>query len=130
MKALRWFTIVLLVILVVSTWAPAPVYAKSSGSASTSISSLVSDLTKATVKLAKVRIRNQTGGALTARFSGPYSYSFSTSAKSWTSDAVIQPGKYVITITSSACGGSFTLRKNVKGGTVGLPTMVCSRKKK
>lgn len=127
MKALRWFTLIFLVVLLVATLTPVPAYAQPAGSASASVSSLLTDLTK--TKLAKVRMKNHTGGVLSVRFSGPYNYSFSTSAKNWTSAAVIQPGKYVITITSSACGGSYTLRRNVKGGTVGLPTMVCRHKK-
>ena len=128
MKALRWFTLIILVVLLVTTLTPVPAYAQPSGNASTSVSHFVTDLAKATAKLAKVRMRNQTGGVLYAKFSGPYGYSFSTSAKSWTSAAVIQPGKYVITLTSSACGGSYTVRKNVKGGTIGLPSMVCRHK--
>ena len=122
MKALRWFTIVLLIILVVSTWAPAPVYAKSSSS-----TSLAGDL--AGTPLAQLRVTNHTGGTLYVRFSGSRGYSFSTSSQGRTTfDRTILPGKYVITVTASACSGQLTYRKNVKGGTVSLPPMVCRHK--
>jgi len=122
MKALRWFTIVLLVILVVATWAPVPVYAKPSHS-----TNLAGEL--ATTPLAQLRVTNHTGGNLYIRFSGARGYSFSTSSQGRTTfNRTILPGKYVITVTSSACGGSLTYRKNVKGGTVSLPPIICKHK--
>jgi len=129
MKTLRLFTIVLLAVLLVSTWAPAPVYAKLSDPASTSTTSLIVDLAK--TKLAKLRVQNRTGGTLYVSLSGTRSYSFSTSNQGRTTfDPVIEPGKYTVTVRASACGGTLTYKKNVKGGTVSLPPIVCKTKNK
>lgn len=118
MKTLRLFILAFLAVVLVATLLPAPVHAAPSAGSSQTV-----DLAK--TKLAKVRLNNRTGGVLRVTFTGPYTYNFSTAERKWTSAAIIQPGKYTITITSSACGGSFTLKRNVKGGTVGLPPMVC-----
>ena len=124
MKALRLFTLILLAVLVLSALGPAPVYAKQDQAASGSTSTLTIDLAKS--KLAKLRVNNRTGGSLFIRLSGDYSYSFSTAKQGKTTfDAVIQPGKYTVTVTSSACSGELTLKRKVKGGTVSLPPMVC-----
>ena len=117
MKTLRLFTIILLAVLVLSSWAPAPVYAKGSNT-------LVVDLAK--IKLARLRVTNKTGGTLYVKFSGPFSYSFAaTSQGKTTFTSVIQPGKYTVTVTSSACNGQLTYRRKVKGGTVSLPPIAC-----
>ena len=129
MKNLRWFTIVLLVILVISCWAPAPVYAKPPRPASTSTSSLIVDLAK--TKLAKLRVTNRTGGTLYVSLSGPRSYGFAAPNQGKTTfDPVIQPGKYTVTIHASACSGSLSFKRTVKGGTVSLPPFVCKVKHK
>lgn len=121
MKTLRLFTIVLLAILVITTWSPA--YAKPM---STGVTSSI-DLAK--TKLARLRVTNKTGGTLYVSFSGTFSYSFSTSKQGKTTfDAVIQPGKYNITVRTSGCPGELHYKKNVKGGTVGLPPFICRRK--
>jgi hypothetical protein len=117
MKTLRLFTIIMLAVLVLSSWAPAPVYAKGSDT-------LVVDLAKA--KLARLRVNNRTGGTLYVRFSGAFSYSFAASNPGKTTfESTIQPGKYTVTVTSSACSGQLTYKKKVKGGTVSLPPIVC-----
>lgn len=126
MKTLRLFTIMMLIVLVLSMWTPAPVYAKQSVSASTSTASLVVDLAK--VKLARLRVNNRTGGTLYVRFSGERSYSFAASSQGKTTFAsIIQPGKYTITVTASACNGQLTFKRKVKGGTISLPAFVCKR---
>jgi hypothetical protein len=123
MKALRLFTVVLLAVLVISSWAPAPAYAKPSGDANPTV-----ELAK--TKLARLRVTNKTGGTLFVAFSGERSYSFSTSSQGKTTfDAVIQPGKYTVTVRTSGCPGTLTYKKNVKGGTVGLPPFICRGKK-
>ncbi len=125
MKTLRFLTIVLVTVLVLSTWGPA--YAKSSDDSVTTAISFSVD--PATVKLAKLRVTNKTGGTLYVSFSGTYSYSFSTSKQGKTTfDAVIQPGKYNITVRTSGCTGELHYKRNVKGGTVGLPPFVCKHK--
>lgn len=116
MKALRFFTIVLVAVFVMSVWAPAPAYAKSSTAA----------VAMAKTKLARLRVNNRTGGSLTVRFSGERSYTFSTATQGKTTfQPVIEPGKYTITVTSSRCKGTLTYRRNVKGGTVNLPGFIC-----
>ena len=129
MKTLRWFTIVVLAILVISCWAPAPVYAKPSHPASTNTASLIIDLAK--TKLARLRVTNRTGGTLYVSLSGTRSYSFAASNQGKTTfDSIIQPGKYTITVRASACSGSLKYRRNVKGGTISLPPFVCKAKGK
>jgi hypothetical protein len=129
MKTLRLFTIILLAALVISTWAPAPVYAKSFDTGAPDDTSLVTDLAK--TKLAKLRVTNKTGGTLYISFSGPQSYSFSTSKQGKTTfEPVIKPGKYTVSVHSSGCSGNLSYKRNVKGGTVNLPPFVCKTKKK
>lgn len=124
MKTLRLFTIVLLAILVISSLAPAPAYAKPFDTTNSTV-----DLAK--TKLAKLRVTNKTGGTLSISLSGDRSYSFSTSKQGKTTfEAVIQPGKYNITVRASACSGELHYKRTVKGGSVGLPPFVCKNKKK
>lgn len=124
MKALRLFTIITLAMLVLSALGPAPVYAKQANSASEDTISLTLDLAKN--KLARLRVNNRTGGTLYIRFSGDRSYSFSTSKQGKsTFESIIQPGKYTVTVTSSACSGELSYKRKVKGGTVSLPPFRC-----
>ncbi len=124
MKTLRLFTFVLLAVLVISMLGPAPAYASPSDTTSTDTTSLTIDLGK--TKLARLRVTNKTGGSLYISFSGDRSYSFSTSEQGKTTfEAVIQPGKYNITVRASACSGELHFKRNVKGGTVGLPPFNC-----
>ncbi len=119
MKTLRLFTLVLVAVLLFSTWAPA--YAKPANPSSTN------SVEPATAKLARLRVINKTGGTLAIRMtSTTASYSFSTAAQGKTTfAAIIKPGKYSITVTSSRCGGELHYKRNVKGGTVGLPAFIC-----
>ena len=120
MKTLRLFTIALLTVLVMSTWAPFPAYAQSSAA----------NVVNATVKLAKLRVSNKTGGTLYISFKGvnnPNNYWFAATKQGNTTftPATIKPGKYTITVTSSGCSGQLTYHRKVKGGTIILPTIVC-----
>jgi hypothetical protein len=127
MKTLRWFTIVLLAVLVLSTWAPAPVFAQPAGADSETSVTLTIDLAKA--KLAKLRVNNKTGGTLYIRLSGDRSYSFATSKPGKTTfESIIEPGKYTVTVTASTCNGQLTYKRKVKGGTMSLPAFVCRNK--
>lgn len=126
MKTLRWFTIVMLAVLVFSSWTPAPVYAEPAASDTETSITLTIDPAKS--KLARLRVNNRTGGTLFVRFSGDRSYSFSTAKQGKTTfDPIIEPGKYTLTVTSSACSGQLTFKRKVKGGTVGLPALSCRR---
>jgi len=124
MKTLRLFTIVLLAVLVLSTWAPAPAYAKQPDTASASTTSLIIDLAKA--KTAKLRVDNRTGGTLYISLSGPRNYNFSTSKQGKTMFQNIQVGKYTVTVRSSACSGTLSYKRNMKG-TMSLKPFVCRR---
>ena len=122
MKTLRILTILFIAVLVFSSWAPAPVYAK--GAATTSAAITLDELGK--IKLARLRVNNKTGGTLYVSFSGERSYSFATSQQGRsTFDTVIQPGKYTITVRASTCSGELHYKRKVKGGTVSLPAFVC-----
>ena len=126
MKALRLFTIVSLAVLVISAWAPAPAYAGQLGSSQAGNNLTVNP---AAVKLAKLRVNNRSGGTLYISFSGPRGYFFAaTNQGKTTFDSVIQPGKYTITVTASACSGKLTYKKTVKGGVVSLPPIICRHK--
>jgi hypothetical protein len=125
MKTLRLFTFVLLAVLVITMWGPAPVYASSSDAPATDTIQII-DLGK--TKLGRLRVTNKTGGTLFISLSGTRSYSFSTAQQGRTTfDAIIQPGKYSITVRSSACSGELHYKRNVKGGTIGLPPFVCKK---
>ncbi len=127
MKTLRLFTIVLLAVLVIATLVPAPAYAKPATAGSPDDTNLVIDLAK--TKLAKLRVNNKTGGTLYVSLAGTRSYSFSTSDQGKTTfEPVIQPGKYTVTVTTSACKGKLNFKRNVKGGTVNLPAFSCKHK--
>ena len=122
MKALRLFTMISLAILVLSVLGPAPVYAKQVD-ADTTVP-LTIDLAK--TKLARLRVNNKTGGTIYVNFSGDRSYSFATSKQGKTTfESIIQPGKYTITVTTSACSGQLNFKRKVKGGTVSLPGFRC-----
>jgi len=126
MKTLRLFTLMMLIVLVLSMWTPAPAYAKQLSNASADTPTLAVELAK--VKLARLRVNNKTGGTLYVRFSGERSYSFATASQGKTTFAsIIQSGKYIITVTSSACSGHLTFKRKIKGGTVSLPGFVCKR---
>ncbi len=112
MKTLRFFTIILLAVLVFTTVVPA--YAKPMNTSTTSAVDLAGK------KLGRLRVTNQTGGTLYVKFVGKRSYSFATSKQGKTTfDAVIEPGVYNVTVSTSACKGQLNFKRNVKGGTVG-----------
>lgn len=60
-------------------------------------------------------VDNKTGGTLYVTLNGPKTYAFNTSKSGKTTFEGIEPGKYTITVRSSACGGSLTYEKNIKG---------------
>ncbi len=126
MKTLRLFTIALLAVLVMSTWAPFPAYAQPSGAANSV--TLNVDLAT-TVKLAKLTANNHTGGNLYISLVGAQSYRFVASKQGKTVFKDIKPGKYTVTLTTSACQGKLTFKRNFKAnGNVGLPNVFCRKK--
>lgn len=64
---------------------------------------------------ASLTVDNRTGGTLYVTLSGPRTYSFSTSQQGKTTFDGIEPGKYTITVRSSACGGSVTISRKIDG---------------
>jgi hypothetical protein len=119
------FTIVLLTVLIMSAWGRAPAYAKQPDTASESTVSLTIDFAK--TKLAKLRVDNRTGGTLYVSLSGSRNYYFSTSKQGKTTFQNIQAGKYTVTVRASACSGSLTYKRNMKGGTTTLKPFVCKK---
>ena len=124
MKTLRLFTIAMLAVLVMSTWAPFPAYAQPSGA---SPDTVIIDL--AAAKLAKLTVDNRTGGTLYVSLSGQRSYNFSTSKKGKTTFDNIEPGKYTISVRTSACSDTLTYKQNIKG-TASLKPFACSKQAK
>ena len=124
MKTLRLLTIVTLAILVLSSWAPAPVHAESSVSAPAGSTRLTIDASKP--KVVKLVVNNRTGGTLFVRLSGPMNYSFATSSKGKTTFTNIKPGIYTITVSTSACSGTLTYKRKFNG-TVGLRPFICRK---
>ena len=122
MKTLRLFTIAMLVVLVMSTWAPFPAYAQPSAAEDTVTVEL------AAAKMAKLTVDNRTGGTLYVSLSGPRNYYFSTSKKGKTTFKDIEAGKYTITVRSSACSGTLSFKKTMKG-TVSLKPVICRKNK-
>jgi hypothetical protein len=122
MKTLRLLTILIVAVLVVSAWAPAPAYSVRSAKDSHGGASLIVNAAKA--KAVKLVVTNRTGGSLYVRLSGPKSYYFSTSKPGKATFLNIQPGRYVITVRASTCGGTLTYTRNMKG-TVSLKPFVC-----
>ena len=80
-------------------------------------------------KTASLTVNNQTGGTLYVSLSGPKAYSFAATSPGKTTFSNITPGKYTITIRTSACGGSLTYSKNLKGKE-NLKQFVCTGGKK
>ena len=124
MKTLRLLTILIIAMLVVSAWAPAPAYSIPSAKDSHSSASLIVDSAK--TKVVKLVVNNRTGGSLYVRLSGPRGYFFSTSKQGKTTFLNIQPGRYTITVSASACGGALTYHKNMKG-TIALKPFICRK---
>jgi hypothetical protein len=75
-------------------------------------------------KLGNLVVDNRTGGSLYVTLSGPRNYYFSTSKQGRTTFSGIEPGKYTITVRSSACSGILTYNKNMKG-TAALRPFIC-----
>jgi hypothetical protein len=126
MKTLRLLTVASLVVLVISTLAPAPAYAKPSAASLPGTTS--SGIDPAKTKSVKLIVDNRTGGTLYVKLSGSTSYSFATSKKGKTVFTNIKPGVYTVTMTTSACPGSLTYKRNMKG-TAALRPVVCKKKK-
>lgn len=76
-------------------------------------------------KVADLTVDNRTGGTLYISLKGPANYNFSTSKNGKTTFKDILPGKYEITVRSSACSGSLTYNRKLEGK-VSLKQFYCS----
>ena len=124
MKTLRSLTVLFIFVLILSSWAPAPAYAKPVSAPSAGSPSLNVDPAK--TKPVKLVVNNLTGGTLHVSLSGPAIYSFSTAHRGKTVFTNIKPGMYTITVTTSACPGRLTLKRKMKGTTM-LRGITCRR---
>lgn len=110
MKLTRFLSVCIIAALAVTIFLPTPVYAQPPSPGETF------DLViAANQKPAKLVVQNESGGTLYVNLSGPKSYNFSTSKAGRAEFGNIEPGKYTITIRSSACGGSVTLNRKIDG---------------
>lgn len=124
MKASRFFTTLFIVVLLVAVAAPSAVFAKPVASDGMTGASFTLDLKKD--KVGSLTVSNATGGTLYVSLSGPMTYAFAAPKQGKTTFNNIVPGRYTITVRTSACGGSLTYNKNIKGKT-SLKTVVCRR---
>ena len=69
----------------------------------------------ADAKTAQLVVENRTTGTLYVTLSGPKAYWFNTNKQGKTTFKDIEQGKYTITVTSTACTGSLTYEKAMKG---------------
>lgn len=111
MKITRFIRLLVMVVFAIASLVPTPVYAKPPVPNNNSINPSLA----ATPKTASLTVNNNTGGVLYVSLAGPKSYYFNTAKKGNTTFSNIEPGKYTITVTSSACAGSQTFTKELKG---------------
>ena len=64
---------------------------------------------------AQLVVENRTTGTLYVTVSGPKTYWFNTDKQGKTTFKDIEQGKYTITVTSTACIGSLTYERSMKG---------------
>lgn len=115
MKTLRMLALTIITVLVMSAWAPTYAYAMSDG---------VTQPAKS--QMARLTVNNRTGGTLYVKLSGSANYWFSATSQGKTVFNNIQPGKYTVTLSTSACSGSLKYKvKMNKGGNASLRPVVC-----
>jgi hypothetical protein len=119
MKKFRLLTMLVLIVLVITTLAPTIVYASPAGPQTTGTT-----VEFGKTKVGYLTVNNRTGGTLYVSLSGPRAYAFAATAQGKTTFGPIDPGKYVIKLRTSACGGALTYTKNIKGK-VTLKPVVC-----
>jgi hypothetical protein len=127
MKIVRFFTFLIVAILVFSAWTPVPVFAKpGTGAATIAADSVSANIDLAAAKLVKLTIINKTNGTLYVSLTGQRAYSFVLTNQG-KSRYDIEAGKYTFVVRSSACPGSYSKSVNFKGnGTIG--PIVCLKK--
>jgi hypothetical protein len=113
MKASRLITVLIAIALAFSSLAPSVAYAKSAKSAETGADFSI-EAAKGP-KVASLTVHNRTKGILYVRLSGPATYSFVAADQGKTTFNNITPGRYTIVLSTSACTGTLTYTKNLKG---------------
>jgi hypothetical protein len=123
MKASRFYLIMLIAVLAFSSLAASPVYPSAAGThASAGAKSSGAWVKKA--KIGSLVVNNRTGGSLYVKLSGEKTYFFVATSQGKTTFNNIVPGKYTITVTASACGGSLVYTKKISGK-ASLKPVVC-----
>jgi hypothetical protein len=118
MKTVRFFTFLVVAILVFSAWTPAPAYAKSeTTTVSMGADTVASNVVSSAAKQAKVTITNNTGGIIYITLTGTRSYYF-VASKEGKNVFMIDKGRYSVTLRTSACSGVIT-KKKFEGGNLG-----------
>jgi hypothetical protein len=120
MKNLRIITLVLVLAIAFSVWAPTPVLAKPADSGAASMAA------KPKVTVVDLSITNQTGGPLMVTMVGDAG-TFSFSAPVGKSTHKIAPGKYTVTLVSYVCHGSATKTRTFTSSKGNLGTWKCRK---
>ena len=120
MKILRLLIAVVIAVLIFSVWTPAPVYA------SAPTTDLGQTVVLAGAKTGSITVDNRTGGTMRVVMSGPKHYYFLAPKQGKTTFKNIEYGTYSITLSTTACNGSLTYTKKVKGN-VNMKPVVCVR---
>ncbi len=76
---------------------------------------------------ARIIVFNMTGGDITVRLQGEVNYYFHSNDGGFLAFNDIQPGKYTITITSSACSGAKVLKDRMIKKIFRTKEIVCRR---
>lgn len=119
MKTVRTINLALVLFLMLSFLAPSPAYAKSAAE----------NIQPAKVKLATLTVDNRTGGTLYIQMTGANYYNFSTSKAGKTTFTDIKPGKYTITLTTSACPGSVVLKNRQLKNRFNIKPVACNKRR-
>ena len=115
MKTLRLITMMIVAVLVLSAWTPAPVSAKGAASELTIAPNGASaSLDNISTKVVKLTIHNRTGGVLFVTLAGTKNYYFTIGGTY--SKFNIDPGRYTVTAITTACGGVHVKMRNMKQG--------------
>jgi hypothetical protein len=115
MKAARIVTILIVAVLALSVWPPAPVLARSADAPQAIVLNAPSQAVEpVALKVVPLWVKNRTGGVLFVTLEGPKTYYFTIpDAKS---KFLIIPGRYRVRAISTGCSGTFEHRKNFNQG--------------
>ncbi|GAB4399903.1 MAG: hypothetical protein OHK0031_18890 [Anaerolineales bacterium] len=118
MKAIRTINFALVLLLMFSFLTPSSAYAKSAA-----------ESVQPAAKIASLTVDNRTGGTLYIQMTGANYYSFSTSNAGKTTFENIKPGKYTITLTTSACPGSLVFKNRQVKNHFNIKPVGCNKRR-